>query len=173
MIGTYASPNLRNSQHITKEKSVPEVRRRCLSQCSEDSNDVAAQTTIAPAAYSVRVEPCPERPARTQRAALDSNHSVEQALSPARGRASSLEAVEKATIAIIPEVNWAELSDEALIANYRNTGDRALAEEYANELFRRHHVKIARWCLGFTGDRESAADLAQEICVKAYRNLAN
>jgi len=98
---------------------------------------------------------------------------VERALLPARDGAGSLESIEKATIAIIPEVNWAELSDESLIANYRNTADRAMAEQYANELFRRHHVKIARWCLGFTGDRESAADLAQEICVKAYRNLAN
>ena len=45
-------------------------------------------------------------------------------------------------------------------------------EQYLNELFRRHHVKVARWCLSVTGDRESAADLAQEICVKAYQNLS-
>jgi RNA polymerase sigma-70 factor, ECF subfamily len=134
---------------------------------------VAAQTTIAPAAYSVRVEPCPDHSARKQPAAMASHHPDEQALSPARGSARSLEAVEKANVAIIAEVNWAELSDEALIATYRDTADRAMAEQYANELFRRHHVKVARWCLGFTGDRESAADLAQEICVKAYRNLPN
>src|SRR6476646_6977370 len=75
-------------------------------------------------------------------------------------------------IAIIPEMGWQELTDEALIARYRAEAGQAQAEEYLNELFRRHHVKVARWCLAVTGDRESAADLAQEICVKAYQNLS-
>ena len=80
-------------------------------------------------------------------------------------------------VAIIPPMRWEDLSDEALIARYRAEAnhaqaDRAQAEEYVNELFRRHHIKVARWCLAVTGDRESAADLAQEICVKAYRNLS-
>lgn len=74
-------------------------------------------------------------------------------------------------VAIIPEMRWEDLSDEALIARYRAEPDKAAAEQYVNELFRRHHVKVARWCLAVTGDRESAADLAQEICVKAYQNL--
>jgi RNA polymerase sigma-70 factor, ECF subfamily len=74
-------------------------------------------------------------------------------------------------IAIIPQMGWQELTDEALIARYRAEGGQAQAEQYINELFRRHHVKVARWCLSVTGDRESAADLAQEICVKAYKNL--
>jgi len=74
-------------------------------------------------------------------------------------------------------MGWEDLSDEALIARYHAEADhaqadRAQAEQYVNELFRRHHVKVARWCLAVTGDRESAADLAQEICVKAYRNLS-
>src|SRR5690349_836328 len=64
-----------------------------------------------------------------------------------------------------------QLSDEALIANHRSAVGTPQAEEYANELFRRHHLKVARWCLRFTSDRDSAADLAQEICAKAYRNL--
>src|SRR5262249_61692235 len=75
-------------------------------------------------------------------------------------------------VAIIPPMRWEDLSDEALIARYRAEADKARAEEYVNELFRRHHVKVAHWCLSATGDRESAADLAQEICVKAYRNLS-
>jgi RNA polymerase sigma-70 factor (ECF subfamily) len=69
-------------------------------------------------------------------------------------------------------MRWEELSDEALIAQYRAEADKALAEQYVNELFRRYHVKIARWCLSVIGDREAAADLAQEICVKAYQNLS-
>ena len=76
------------------------------------------------------------------------------------------------SVAIIPEMRWEELSDEALIARYQGEADKALAEQYLNELFGRHHVKVARWCFSVTGDRESAADLAQEICVKAYQNLS-
>jgi RNA polymerase sigma-70 factor (ECF subfamily) len=68
---------------------------------------------------------------------------------------------------------WEDLSDEALIAKYRSESGKAAAEQYVNELFRRHHVKVARWCLAFTGDRESAADLAQEICAKAYQSLSS
>jgi RNA polymerase sigma-70 factor (ECF subfamily) len=75
-------------------------------------------------------------------------------------------------VAIIPEMLWEDLSDETLIAQYRAEADKALAGQYINELFRRYHVKIARWCLSVIGDRESAADLAQEICVKAYQNLS-
>jgi RNA polymerase sigma factor (sigma-70 family) len=75
-------------------------------------------------------------------------------------------------VAIIPEMRWEDLSDEALIARYRAEAGKSSAEQYLNELFRRHHVKVARWCLSVTGDRESAADLAQEICVKAYQNLS-
>jgi RNA polymerase sigma-70 factor, ECF subfamily len=75
------------------------------------------------------------------------------------------------SIAIIPQMGWQDLTDEALIARHRAEIGQAQAEQYINELFRRHHTKVARWCLSVTGDRESAADLAQEICVKAYQNL--
>jgi RNA polymerase sigma-70 factor (ECF subfamily) len=70
-------------------------------------------------------------------------------------------------------MRWEDLSDEAVIARYQAQADKSLAEEYVNELFSRYHVKIARWCFSVIGDRESAADLAQEICVKAYQNLPN
>src|SRR5690349_521889 len=84
----------------------------------------------------------------------------------------SAEAAGNEAVAIIPQMGWQELTDEALIARYRAEAGQASAEQYLNELFRRHHVKVARWCLSVTGDRESAADLAQEICVKAYQNLS-
>jgi RNA polymerase sigma-70 factor (ECF subfamily) len=70
-------------------------------------------------------------------------------------------------------MRWEDLSDEELIARYHAESGKSLAEQYLNELFRRHHMKVARWCFSVTGDRESAADLAQEICVKAYKNLPN
>jgi RNA polymerase sigma-70 factor, ECF subfamily len=97
--------------------------------------------------------------------------SPELALVPARSRAAASPEQQDA-VAIIPGMRWEDLTDEALIAQYRAEAGQASAEQYLNELFRRHHVKVARWCLSVTGDRESAADLAQEICVKAYQNLS-
>lgn len=74
-------------------------------------------------------------------------------------------------IVIIWAMRWQDLSDEALISRYRKEEDMPGSQQYVDELFRRYHVKVARWCLAFTADRESAADLAQEICAKAYRSL--
>ncbi len=63
------------------------------------------------------------------------------------------------------------LSDEDLVARYRaNAGSRE-ADSLWNELFQRHHGRVALWCLRLTGDRESAADLAQEVFLKAFRYL--
>jgi RNA polymerase sigma-70 factor (ECF subfamily) len=38
-------------------------------------------------------------------------------------------------------------------------------------LFASYYERVARWCLRFTPDRESALDLAQEVFLKAHRNL--
>lgn len=74
-------------------------------------------------------------------------------------------------MAIISKMGRESPSDEELIAQYREGADKSRSEQCVNELFGRYHAKIARWCLAFTNDRESAADLAQEICAKAYKNL--
>ena len=131
---------------------------------------MAAQTTPAQAMLSVRAEACPDRPIREHRA-VGSQHPGEKVLLPARSNAGSPESSRRPQVVIIPGM-WEELSDEALIAKSRDEADRQAAEELINELFRRHHVRVARWCLSFAPDRESAADLAQEICAKAYKNLA-
>jgi RNA polymerase sigma-70 factor (ECF subfamily) len=64
----------------------------------------------------------------------------------------------------------ARASDEELIARFRSCtpADR---RRVADELFSRHYERVARWCFRFAGDRDTAADLAQEVFVKAYRNL--
>ena len=62
------------------------------------------------------------------------------------------------------------LSDEALVEQYRRASTserRALADE----LFGRHYERVARWCYRLAGDRESAADLAQDVFLKAHRHL--
>ncbi|MEO8099382.1 MAG: RNA polymerase sigma factor [Acidobacteriota bacterium] len=69
------------------------------------------------------------------------------------------------------EEDWRTLSDEDLIAAYREGDGSRTREEVADELIRRHQSRITRWVFRFTHDRESAADLAQEILFRAYRNL--
>jgi len=61
-------------------------------------------------------------------------------------------------------------SDETLLAAYRD----ATSEERpaaADRIFVRYYERVGRWCYRFTGDRESAADLAQDVFLKAYRHL--
>jgi RNA polymerase sigma-70 factor (ECF subfamily) len=67
---------------------------------------------------------------------------------------------------------FGELSDEELLTISRN-GPGSEREAAANELFSRHYERVARWCLRFTGDREAAADLAQDVFLKAHRHLAS
>ena len=68
-------------------------------------------------------------------------------------------------------MNSEELSDEELIARYRAAAGSPESGHWISELFRRHYARVARWCLRFVGDREEAADLAQETFAKAYRHL--
>jgi RNA polymerase sigma-70 factor (ECF subfamily) len=66
---------------------------------------------------------------------------------------------------------WKTLSDEELVAVYRENWGSHAREDAAAELFARHQARITRWCWRFTHDRESASDLAQEILLRAFRNL--
>ena len=64
------------------------------------------------------------------------------------------------------------LDDEELLARFRADCERGESgAKWINELFRRYHTKVAAWCYRFTGKRESAGDLAQEILLRVYRNL--
>lgn len=61
-------------------------------------------------------------------------------------------------------------SDEELIQAFKQAGP-AEKRVVAGQLFERHYARVARWCLRFTGERESAADVAQNVFVSAYRHL--
>ncbi len=74
-------------------------------------------------------------------------------------------------VAIIPGMPLDHLSDEELAVRYREAVDAESRELCINELFRRNYSRVARWCLRFVEDRETAADLSQEIFAKAYQNL--
>ena len=71
---------------------------------------------------------------------------------------------------IIRQVPYADLSDEDLVIAYRQALP-ANREAIADELFHRYFERVARWCFRFTGDREAAADLAQDVFLKAHRHL--
>jgi RNA polymerase sigma-70 factor, ECF subfamily len=64
-----------------------------------------------------------------------------------------------------------DISDEGLVSAAQVRPHTAEAEVAVNELFRRYYSRVALWCLRFTGDRETADDLAQDILLKVYRNL--
>lgn len=64
----------------------------------------------------------------------------------------------------------AALTDEQLVERARDAGpgERAVVLE---ALFRRHHPRVAAWCLRLAGDRDRAADLAQEVFLRAQSRL--
>src|SRR5580692_9864708 len=63
-------------------------------------------------------------------------------------------------------------TDEELVARSRLDGlTSARKEEFLNELFSRYHTRVAVWCYRVTGDRSTAADLAQDVFLRAYRKL--
>jgi RNA polymerase sigma-70 factor (ECF subfamily) len=74
------------------------------------------------------------------------------------------------TPSILGFEGWKSLKDEELIAASRE-GWGPNRDEAIEELFHRHQARITRWCCRFTHERESAMDLAQEIFMRAFRNL--
>ena len=68
-------------------------------------------------------------------------------------------------------MKFEELSAEELVTRALALAGSPEGDRCANELFERHYSRVAYWCLRFSGDRESAADLAQEIFARAHRAL--
>jgi RNA polymerase sigma-70 factor (ECF subfamily) len=66
--------------------------------------------------------------------------------------------------------DWSTMTDEQLIVAHRSRANED-GSGALSELFRRYQPHLARWCVRFTQDRESALDLAQEILFRAYRSL--
>src|SRR5215472_18588491 len=61
-------------------------------------------------------------------------------------------------------------SDEELVGCYRALAGRR-KEDFLNQLFERHHARVAAWCYRMTGDVDSASDLAQEVFLKAFQRI--
>jgi len=65
------------------------------------------------------------------------------------------------------------LPDEELVARYQAQSGSPEADRCLDELFQRYRPKVALWCLRLAGDREAAADLAQDVFLKAFRAMAS
>lgn len=65
----------------------------------------------------------------------------------------------------------ADLSDEELVERYRAASGSTRANAFLDQLFQRHHSRVAAWCFRMTGNVDSAADLAQEVFLKAFQRL--
>lgn len=48
-----------------------------------------------------------------------------------------------------------------------------MAELHADELFRRYSARVANWCWRFTGNRDAALDLSQDVLMRAYSHLGS
>lgn len=69
-------------------------------------------------------------------------------------------------------MNLDHLTDEELIARaHRESG--AEAEACLSVLYKRFYPKVAAWCLRFSGDRQEAADLAQEVFLRVHERLGS
>lgn len=64
------------------------------------------------------------------------------------------------------------LTDEQLIERARG-GDGSAADACLAALYRRYYPKVAAWCLRIGGDRQGAADLAQEVFLRVHERLGS
>jgi RNA polymerase sigma-70 factor (ECF subfamily) len=67
-------------------------------------------------------------------------------------------------------MNLESLSDEELIERVRRVP--AEADACLALLYRRYYPKVAAWCLRIGGDRQEAADLAQEVFLRVHERLS-
>ncbi|HEV2853154.1 MAG TPA: RNA polymerase sigma factor [Thermoanaerobaculia bacterium] len=63
------------------------------------------------------------------------------------------------------------LTDEELIERARQTATES--DSCLAVLYRRYYSKVAGWCLRISGDRQEAADLAQEVFLRVHQKLGS
>ena len=70
---------------------------------------------------------------------------------------------------VVRGLNVDAQSDEQLVE--RAKLEPASASACFEELYKRYHAKVAAWCLRMSGDREEAADTAQEVFLRIHSRL--
>lgn len=66
-----------------------------------------------------------------------------------------------------------ERAESELLDLARSDPESRMAKQAASELLGRYRQRVYAWCLRHVRDHEHALDLAQEILISAYRNLAS
>lgn len=66
-----------------------------------------------------------------------------------------------------------ERSDGELLDTARTDPESRDSKDAASELLGRYQQRVYAWCLRHARDHEHALDLAQEVLIDAYRNLAS
>ena len=69
-----------------------------------------------------------------------------------------------------PAAEFARATDGELIEAARRSPGRR-ADELLEILYRRWYPRVAHWCLRVSGNREAAADLAQEVFLRVHGRL--
>lgn len=64
-----------------------------------------------------------------------------------------------------------EAPDEELLEQYRMAPASSRGVASLNQLFERHHSRVAAWCYRMTGDVDTATDLAQEVFLKVFQRI--
>ena len=72
--------------------------------------------------------------------------------------------------AILEPMGPEAATDEELLAEFAGASPDE-RRHLADQLFERHYTRVARWCFRIMDDRDAAADVAQNVFVKAYRHL--
>jgi len=68
--------------------------------------------------------------------------------------------------------NLGSFPDQVLLEQAQNDPDGPAARQAASELLERYQSRVYTWCYRHMRDHEKALDLAQEVLLNAYRNLA-
>jgi RNA polymerase sigma-70 factor (ECF subfamily) len=112
-----------------------------------------------------------ESPLHFLPANFTAQHGIAAVAEPLPERLSRL--IPPTPIAIIERMPLDAFTDQELEGRFRDAANSPEREQYIDELFRRNYARVARWCLRFTSDRETAADLAQEVFTRVYQNLGS
>jgi RNA polymerase sigma-70 factor, ECF subfamily len=77
----------------------------------------------------------------------------------------------RTTSCTLPGVRLEQLSDEELVDRART--EPARSSDCLGVLYGRYHSKVAYWCLRVCGNRDEAADLAQEVFLRVHSRLGS
>jgi RNA polymerase sigma-70 factor (ECF subfamily) len=77
----------------------------------------------------------------------------------------------RAAVCAVGSRNIDTHSDEVLVFLLQNAVDKQTLDDLFDELFRRYHSRVTRWCFRITRNPDCVPDLVQEVFLRAFRRL--